>query len=118
MTSLADRIIKVRTELGLTQAEFGRLIGKSRSAINQIEKGDTRSLKASTAAAIEKASGFSAAWIETGRGEERKRPGALPDGAEDQVDKIYRELLKLPPDHRNKIEAEIDFLRKLNESSE
>lgn len=118
MSTLADRIIKVRSELGLSQAEFGRLIGKSRSAINQIEKGDTKSLKASTAAAIEKASGFSGLWVETGKGGERSRPGTLPDGSEGQIDKIYRGLLALPKEHRDKIEAEIDFLISLNESSE
>lgn len=118
MPNLADRIKRIRSEMGLSGAEFARRIGASRSAVNQIEDGTTKSLKATTLVAIERASGFNADWVATGRGQEKKRPGALPDGDEAQIDKIYSGLIKLPKEHRDKIEAEIDFLASLTKPPE
>jgi transcriptional regulator with XRE-family HTH domain len=38
-TKLADRISDARKDAGLTQADFGRLVGVSRAAISQFEQG-------------------------------------------------------------------------------
>lgn len=99
----------------MTQAELARAIGVSRSAINQLETGTSKSLKASTIVALEKVSGYNGHWIESGRGKEKKQLTPYEKGAEEQIEKIYRELMKLPREHRDKIEAEIDFLVSLND---
>jgi len=113
MKTLAARIKHIRESMGLSGAEFGRRIGVSRSAINQIELGGTQARKASTIVAIEKISGYSGEWIESGKGAQKKGRDTLPEGAEDQISRIYNALVNLPPEHRRKIEAEIDFLLSL-----
>lgn len=118
MKTLAERFRYAREQAGYSKAELARALKVSRSAIGQIELGVTKNLKASTIVALELATGISGEWIETGKGSPRHRPGPLPDGAEDQVAKIYRELIKLPKEHRDKIEAEIDFLSKMNKTQE
>ncbi len=114
METLAERITHIRESLGLSGAAFGRKIGISRSAVNQIELGGTQALKASTIVAIERISGFNGEWIESGRGPQRKRTGTLPKGTEDQITRIYAELINLPQEYRDKIESDIDFFRSLN----
>lgn len=114
MKTLAARIKHIREGLGLTQAEFGRAIGKSRASIHQIENGTTKALKGSTVVAVEKLSGYASEWIESGKGAPKRKSAPLPEGAEDQISRIYSELIKLPPEQRDKIEADIAFLRSLN----
>ena len=104
--------------MGLSQAAFGRLIGVSRGAIYHIENGGTKALKGSTIVAIEKTTGFSGQWVETGKGAPHRADEGLPKDLEDQVAHIYAEFIKLPKAHRDRIEAEIDFLRSLNKDSE
>lgn len=114
MKTLAERIKHIRESMGLSGAEFGRRIGISRSAVNQIELGDTVALKASTIVAVEKISGYSGQWIESGKGPQMKRGAPLPEGAEDQITRIYEALISLPPEYRRKIEEDIQFLLSLN----
>ena len=113
MKSLAQRFTYARERAGFTKAQLSRAIKLSRASITQIEAGITKTLRASTLIALERATGISAEWIETGRGSPRTTPGPLPEGSENQVSKILEEFVKLPPEHRAKIEAEIDFLLSL-----
>lgn len=81
-TPLALRVEEVRenTEGKPIPAAFATLIGISRSAINQIDKGTTKSIKAETAFAIEDRTGYAARWVATGYG-----PKKVPKRLEDQI---------------------------------
>lgn len=81
-TSLALRFEEVRenTEGKPIPAAFAALIGLSRSAINQIDKGTTKSIKAETAFSIEDKTGYAARWVATGYG-----PKKVPKRPEDQI---------------------------------
>lgn len=114
MRTLAERFTFIRESLGLSQAEFARKIGVSRSAANQIELGITQTLKASTVTAIERLSGFSSQWIESGKGPQYKPFSVMAGDADAQLHRIYQALINLPPDHRDKIEADVLFLESLN----
>lgn len=92
----------------LKPAEFARLIGISRSAMTQIKTGQTHSLKAETAFAIEEKTGYSARWISTGKGPQRihrKPEDAIPNAVLELAKRIYtmnkdrRELLLQIFDH-------------------
>jgi transcriptional regulator with XRE-family HTH domain len=75
--SLAKRI---REAMGTTpQAEFARALKVTDAAVTLWLNGETKSLKATTAAKIEKQTGYSAQWIVTGEGPKRlKEPTAPP----------------------------------------
>lgn len=70
-----------------TQAAFAKLIGITRSAMNQIDLGKTQSIKAETAFAIEDKTGFAARWVATGYGPKRVKQRA--------EDRIKPEILQL-----------------------
>lgn len=110
MNTLKDRVKCIRKGTGLSQAAFGRLLGVSRSAIAQLEDGSTKTMKSTTLVAVERKTGYSASWVQTGRGKEKLRDARAPD----DVERIYSALMELPPEHRRKIEAEIDFLLSLS----
>lgn len=114
MKTLAERFTYAREHGGYTKAELSRVLKLSRASVGQIESGITRTLKASTLIGLEKATGISAEWVETGRGAPRTTP-KLPPGSEAQVSKILQEFVKLPPEHQAKIEMEIDFLLSLKD---
>lgn len=118
MDSLAERFAHVREAMGWSKAEMSRAIGISRSAVGQIELGDTKTLKGTTVTALERATGFSGLWLTSGKGPERKLSGALTGPEGDQIDKIYAALVRLPQSHRDKIEAEIDFLLSVSGNQE
>jgi len=111
--SLPDRVKLVRKGTGMSQAEFAGAVGVHRSAIGQWENGFTKNLRADVALAMERISGYSASWIITGRGPQKTGAQPLDEDAEQQVERIYAELIKLPSEHRAKIEAEINFLASL-----
>ena len=71
MGTLAERFKRARVAAGLSQADLARATGISTAGISLIETGQTRSLKAKSALAIEKATGFSSRWLETGLGPEK-----------------------------------------------
>ena len=112
--TLAQRFKYAREAAGLTKADLARALGISRASVTQIESGITKNLRGSTLVSLEQVTGISSEWVEEGRGSPRKRPGPLPVGAEDQVAKIYEAFIRLPPEHRARVEAEIDFLLSLN----
>ena len=111
MLTLSERVIFAREAVGMKQAELARALGVSRNAISKIETGKTLELTSTTAAKMERVTGFSSEWLVFGRGKQKRKRSS----ADTDVDKIYDELMKLPAAHRAKIEAEIDFLLSLNE---
>lgn len=100
--------------MGLNGAEFARMIGISRSAVNQLENGSTKELKSSTAAAIERVSGYSAAWLSDGKGPRMRRESGDPDD-QDVYTRIIQGFAKLQPEEQGKILSDIDFLLSLRE---
>lgn len=70
MDTLQERLIHARKQKQMSQAQLGKAIGKSQSAIAALETGRN---KASTdIAKIANALGISAIWLETGQGEMRE----------------------------------------------
>lgn len=67
--SLAERIKEAMGEK--SPADIARATGKTPGAVSQWLDGQTRSLKAETAALLESATGYRAGWIATGKGEKR-----------------------------------------------
>lgn len=65
---LGERVAEARKVAGLTPAEFARRVGVTQPAIWKIETGQTKALKATTAMAMEAATGFCARWLSDGVG--------------------------------------------------
>lgn len=112
---MAERFRHAREEAGLTKAQLARELRITQQAVGQIERGITRSLRGSTILALERVTGFSGRWIETGKGSRLSNVSKMPASEAEHIDLMYEQLLRLPPEHRAKIEAEIAFLNRLNE---
>lgn len=112
---MAERFRYAREQAGLTKAQLARELRITQQAVGQIEKGVTKSLRGSTILALERVTGFSGRWVETGRGNRASKVGKMPASEAEQLDLMYEKLLRLPPEHRKKIEGEIEFLAGLNE---
>lgn len=67
MTTLSKRILEI-VDAGYKKADIARAAGKSSAAVAQWISGDTKEIKADSAAGIQAATGFSAVWIATGKG--------------------------------------------------
>lgn len=65
---LAERIREAIKHSGKSQAQIATETGKSAGAVTQWVNGTSKSLRAETAAALERATGYRAAWLVTGRG--------------------------------------------------
>lgn len=68
LMSLADRIREAIKHSGKIPARIAEETGFSPGAVTQWLTGQTKSLKAETAAALERATGYRATWLVTGRG--------------------------------------------------
>ena len=68
---LKDRIREAMDGAGLKPLQLARATKKSSGAVTQWIDGTTKSLKAETASALEKATGYRADWIVTGKGEKK-----------------------------------------------
>lgn len=71
LMSLQDRItesVNAALAKGLTLAEIARAADVTQSALTQWMDGTTKSLKASSAAGLERATGYRAAWLGDGKG--------------------------------------------------
>ncbi len=66
--NLAERIKEAVAHSGKTQAQIAAETSKSAGAVTQWLDGTTKSLRADTAAALERATGYRAAWLVTGKG--------------------------------------------------
>jgi transcriptional regulator with XRE-family HTH domain len=69
--TLSDRIREALAHSGKTQAQIAAETRKSPGAVSQWLDGRIKSLKAETAEALERATGFSSTWLVTGKGPSR-----------------------------------------------
>jgi transcriptional regulator with XRE-family HTH domain len=108
-----ERVKKVRSELKLTQTEFGKKIAVAQGYMASIEKGE-REVTPKIAKLISSEYGVNEEWIETGEGEMFKSEETLFGllGAKlkdlDETDrKILIEYIKLTPAQRKIIKTYI-----------
>lgn len=66
--SLADRIAEIIRDTPITKAALARAAGVTAGSVTQWLTGLTQQIKGPTAAGIQGATGYSAAWIATGKG--------------------------------------------------
>ena len=66
--ALGERVRSARMKAGLSQSALARRLGIRPSAINHIEAGRTKALKAETLVALANELAVSAQWLEHGRG--------------------------------------------------
>jgi len=113
MSTRGDRAREARLSTGLSQPKLSKLIGFSASAISQLETNTTKNPKADLLLAIERATGYSAMWIATGRGAKLTRIGGSGDPHAEKLRTIYDAILSLPLDHQEKISQDVNFLLSL-----
>ena len=65
--SLSKRILEI-VDAGYKKSAIARAAGKSPAAVTQWISGETKEIKADSAAGIQSVTGFSAVWIATGKG--------------------------------------------------
>jgi len=68
MSTTAERVEKMMAALGKDQPGFGALSGASKSVVNQWLSGEIKSISARYAFKLQRSTGFSAEWIQTGEG--------------------------------------------------
>ncbi len=116
---MVRRIIAIRKERGLSQEQFAKKIGLSRSFINQVETGK-RNISDRTISDICETFNVSETWLRTGEGEMliQKEPGPLDAllsellgeekvTTEDRI--LIKNFLELPDDSRKVV---IEFVQK------
>ena len=87
---LAQRIKAARDAAGLSQSEVARRLGLRPSAVNHMESGRTKSLKAETILTLAQCLSVSAYWLETGHGSPSPDNRLTPD--ESEVIALYRSM--------------------------
>jgi len=85
---LKDRIREAMEYAEMTRADLARATKRTGAAVTQWLDGDVKSLKAETAALMERATGYSSTWLVTGKGsklasEVSASPAGLSDWAMD-----------------------------------
>jgi transcriptional regulator with XRE-family HTH domain len=98
-----DRIREAMESAKLGKTDLARATGKTSAAITQWIDGSTKSLKADTAQAIQVATGYSAMWLVTGRGE--KLVTSMPDMS--STDTMYGKRLAAALEHSKKSRREL-----------
>lgn len=78
MATLAQRVTEAMSAAGLGRSELAAAAGVSASAITQILDGSTQSLAGKTAAGLERATGYRAAWLANEIGEKLVDPDGVP----------------------------------------
>lgn len=68
MKTMAERILHIRKSLELTQEAFGAQVGVSKQTVSQWEDGTIRTIKSAALLKLEETTGYSARWIESGKG--------------------------------------------------
>lgn len=79
-SELSHRILEAMHGAGLKKLQLAKATGKSSGAVTQWIDGSTKTLKAETAAKLQAATGYSAVWLVTGKGEKlagSKTPGVF-----------------------------------------
>jgi transcriptional regulator with XRE-family HTH domain len=77
LMSLQERIveaIQAAIGRGMSVADIARKVGVTPSAVSQWKDGTIKSLKAESAAGLEDATGYRAAWLSTGKGQKFANP--------------------------------------------
>jgi transcriptional regulator with XRE-family HTH domain len=116
--TLAERFKEARQAAGMSPADMARALRVKPSSISNIESGKTQSLKAQTAAGVERVTGYSAVWVATGHGPKMGRMGKMPTEEQAQIDALYEAIMELPPALRAKVEADVEFLRGLQKQQD
>lgn len=89
MNTARERIEHVIHELGIKPTDLVRLSGASRSVVSQWMHGRIKSIDARYAFALQKNTGFSSEWIQTGRGQKKvsaEEQERQPLSAEDEAE--------------------------------
>jgi len=94
--TLGDRIRHARLSANLTQEQLGAVAGISGSAINQLESGETKTMKPENLFKIARKLRKSAEWLVTGEGTQLPR------------EEIYDALADLPDDNHQQA---LDFIQ-------
>lgn len=81
-TTLQERIAELMEATGWKVGDIAGLCNISSSAVTQWKEGPTKSITLEPAIKLERASGFSALWIASGKGEKLARPASHEDDAE------------------------------------
>lgn len=97
---LAKRIRGARIAAGLSQSGLARACKVTPSAINKLEKGDTKSLSAELLLSLSTALKVSASWLDTGRGS----PAPALQVSIDETE-ILTTFRKLSPAHQEALLA-------------
>lgn len=79
--TLAERIRTTREAEGFSQESLGKLVGVSRQAIGQWERGETETLTTARVEALARVLQVSPAWLAFGAGSARGEP---PSGSQNQ----------------------------------
>lgn len=69
MSTLQDRIAEIMTSTNMAVGEIAKIAQVSSSAVTQWKDGQTKTIKIEPAVLLERATGFSALWLATGKGE-------------------------------------------------
>lgn len=108
MKTLQERLKHARTSKGMSQADLGKAIGKSQSAIAALESGRNR--ESTNIASISRVLGINALWLETGQGDMKSKQANDSDsvaimnsfsihdnshGAMKTIEETYRERLQM-----------------------
>lgn len=105
--TLGERIKKIRSDAGLTQKEFGEVIGVGRLYVSSLEIGQAQPGKARLFVIADKFN-VNLEWLQTGNGEPYLSDEFKRERAE--RDYIVRLFTSLPPEMQKQI---IDALREI-----
>ncbi|WP_371435919.1 S24 family peptidase [Polaromonas sp.] len=94
MSTLQDRIAELMTSTGWKVGDIAELCGVTSSAVTQWKDGPTKTITLEPAIKIERASGFSALWIASGKGEKMAHK-PMPEDSTEFAGKV-RKLRRVP----------------------
>ena len=91
MPTLANRIIQLRNEAGMSASDLAKSIGIKPSSLWAIENGKTKSLKSATLMRIAAVLDANPEFIRTGKGDRHKLQAANTVGAS-EIQEIFKTL--------------------------
>lgn len=94
--NIGQRVFDLRKQVGLNQAEFGKRIGVTRSAICNYENG-SRAIGEQTILSICREFNVNEAWLRTGQGDMFQ-----PKTRSDEIEAFMKEILRDDSDFRQK----------------
>lgn len=106
-----ERIRHAIIQAPVNQAEIAKKLGVSRPTITQWKNGDTKNLRMENLFALADVTGFSARWLATGEGPERKEDAENPYLRLNPIEQvIIRKSESLPPELKSQVLDFLDFL--------